>query len=75
MARISTFDFLPIWKETSDLKDSIPPYMENKSEVVDAEVGKTIQTTVYPILFAISGAHLLNDLIQQSIPLMYPVFK
>src|SRR6188508_2332326 len=49
--------------------------MENENEVVEREVGQTIQTTVYPILFAISGAHLLNDLIQQSIPLMYPVFK
>jgi FSR family fosmidomycin resistance protein-like MFS transporter len=49
--------------------------MENKSDVIGTEVGNTIQTTVYPILFAISGAHLLNDLIQQSIPLMYPVFK
>lgn len=49
--------------------------MENAHEVAEQQVSQTIQTTVYPILFAISGAHLLNDLIQQSIPLMYPVFK
>jgi FSR family fosmidomycin resistance protein-like MFS transporter len=28
-----------------------------------------------PILFALSGAHLLNDLIQSMIPAMYPLFK
>lgn len=49
--------------------------MENENEVAERQVSQTIQTTVYPILFAISGAHLLNDLIQQAIPLMYPVFK
>jgi FSR family fosmidomycin resistance protein-like MFS transporter len=49
--------------------------MENEQEVAERQVSQTIHTTVYPILFAISGAHLLNDLIQQSIPLMYPVFK
>ncbi len=31
--------------------------------------------TVYPILFAISMAHLLNDAIQSVILAMYPVFK
>lgn len=49
--------------------------MENSQQVAEPPHSKTIETTVYPILFAISGAHLLNDLIQQSIPLMYPVFK
>lgn len=49
--------------------------MENENEVMERQAGQTIQTTVYSILFAISGAHLLNDLIQQSIPMMYPVFK
>lgn len=28
-----------------------------------------------PILFALSGAHLLNDLIQSMIPALYPLFK
>lgn len=31
--------------------------------------------TVYPVLFAISFVHLLNDAIQSVIPAMYPVFK
>ncbi|GAB3429231.1 MFS transporter [Niabella aquatica] len=31
--------------------------------------------TVYPILFAISLSHLLNDLIQSVIPAIYPLFK
>ena len=49
--------------------------MRNENEVAEREVSQTIQATVYPILFAISAAHLLNDLIQQAIPMMYPVFK
>ena len=28
-----------------------------------------------PILVALSGAHLLNDLIQSMIPAMYPLLK
>lgn len=31
--------------------------------------------TVYPILFAISLSHLLNDLIQSVIPAVYPMLK
>jgi FSR family fosmidomycin resistance protein-like MFS transporter len=31
--------------------------------------------TVYPILFAISFSHLLNDLIQSIIPAVYPMLK
>src|SRR6187431_2337070 len=49
--------------------------MKNENETLEQEVSQTIQTTVYPILFAISTAHFMNDLIQQSIPMMYPVFK
>lgn len=33
------------------------------------------QQTVYPILFAISFSHLLNDLIQSVIPAIYPMLK
>ena len=33
------------------------------------------QKTVYSILFAISFAHLLNDLIQAIIPSFYPILK
>lgn len=35
----------------------------------------TSSQTVYPILFAISFSHLLNDLIQSVIPAVYPLLK
>lgn len=35
----------------------------------------TAGQTVYPILFAISLSHLLNDLIQSVIPAIYPLLK
>lgn len=35
----------------------------------------TASQTVYPILFAISISHLLNDLIQSVIPAIYPLLK
>ena len=31
--------------------------------------------TSYPIIFAVSGAHLINDLIQFLLPALYPLFK
>ncbi len=34
-----------------------------------------IEKTVYPILFAISVSHLLNDTIQSLIPAIYPIIK
>lgn len=36
---------------------------------------EVIQKTVFSILFAISFAHLLNDLIQAVIPSIYPILK
>ena len=36
---------------------------------------KLVQKTVYPILFAISISHLLNDTIQSLIPAIYPIVK
>ena len=33
------------------------------------------QQTVYPILFSIAFAHLLNDLLQAVIPAAYPILK
>ena len=41
--------------------------LENKSELV--------QKTIFSILFSISFAHLLNDLIQAIIPSVYPILK
>jgi hypothetical protein len=36
---------------------------------------ETAPRPLMPILVALSGAHLLNDLIQSMIPAMYPLFK
>lgn len=36
---------------------------------------KAQDLTVYPILFTISFAHLLNDLVQSVIPAIYPLLK
>src|SRR4051812_1886767 len=38
-------------------------------------VGETVAKTTFPILFAISFAHLLNDTIQALIPALYPLFR
>ena len=38
-------------------------------------VDTKIERTVYPILFAISFSHLLNDTIQSLIPAIYPILK
>jgi FSR family fosmidomycin resistance protein-like MFS transporter len=35
----------------------------------------TAQKTVYPVLFSIAFAHLLNDLLQAVIPAAYPILK
>lgn len=36
---------------------------------------KIVEQTVFPILFALSFSHLLNDTIQSLIPAIYPVIK
>lgn len=38
-------------------------------------VNNAVEKTVFPILFAISFSHLLNDTIQSLIPAIYPVVK
>jgi MFS transporter, FSR family, fosmidomycin resistance protein len=35
----------------------------------------SVQKTIFPILFAISFAHLLNDMMQSVIPAVYPLIK
>jgi len=40
-----------------------------------AITSNTVEKTVFPILFAISFSHLLNDTIQSLIPAIYPVVK
>lgn len=42
---------------------------------VDNNITKVSNQTVYPILFAISFSHLLNDTIQSLIPAIYPLVK
>ena len=40
-----------------------------------ATIENRLQKTIYPILFAISFSHLLNDTIQSLIPSIYPILK
>jgi MFS transporter, FSR family, fosmidomycin resistance protein len=40
-----------------------------------ATIDNKLEKTVYPILFAISFSHLLNDTIQSLIPAIYPIIK
>lgn len=35
----------------------------------------SVQGTIYPVLFAISFCHLLNDMVQSLIPAIYPILK
>ena len=48
--------------------------MTDPSSTLDSK-SKLAQKTVFSILFAISFAHLLNDLIQAVIPSVYPILK
>src|SRR5690606_21969881 len=36
---------------------------------------KQVSATIYPVLFALSFSHLLNDTIQSLIPAIYPIVK
>ena len=49
----------------------------NSSSVTDSNiaVAPSVQQTVYPILFSIAFAHLINDLLQAVIPAAYPILK
>ncbi|MES2748413.1 MAG: MFS transporter, partial [Bacteroidota bacterium] len=48
--------------------------MENPSTIL-ADNKEVLQKTVFSILFSISFAHLINDLIQALIPSIYPILK
>lgn len=48
--------------------------MENSIEIPQ-KGSDALQKTIYSILFSISFAHLLNDLIQAVIPSVYPILK
>ncbi|HEX8577160.1 MAG TPA: MFS transporter [Flavobacterium sp.] len=45
------------------------------SETTTIQKDIIVQKTVYPILFSIAFAHLLNDLLQAVIPASYPILK
>ncbi len=47
----------------------------NLQETPILETKSIIQKTVFSILFSISFAHLLNDLLQAVIPAVYPILK
>ncbi|UYQ94497.1 MFS transporter [Chitinophaga horti] len=49
--------------------------MKDTSVSVAAEPAKPVQQTVFSILFSISFAHLVNDMLQSVIPSVYPIFK
>ena len=46
-----------------------------ETEIDSAEKDNILHKTIYSILFSISFAHLLNDLIQAIIPSVYPILK
>ena len=46
-----------------------------KTAVETPSVPSYLTTTTLPILFALSGAHLLNDMMQSLVPAIYPIIK
>lgn len=44
-------------------------------DVEESTVNKQVSATIYPVLFALSFSHLLNDTIQSLIPAIYPIVK
>lgn len=49
--------------------------MKETLNVDNAVATDNVQKTVYPILFSIAFAHLLNDMLQAVIPSVYPILK
>ncbi len=49
--------------------------MKETLNVDKAVITDNVQKTVYPILFSIAFAHLLNDMLQAVIPSVYPILK
>lgn len=47
----------------------------SSQSTVAAPQAATKNVTAYPVLFSISVAHLLNDLLQSTIPSLYPLVK
>lgn len=61
------------YKKTLNLQIKISP-VEIQNPTLDIKK-ELAQKTVYSILFSISFAHLINDLIQAVIPSVYPILK
>ncbi len=54
----------------------MPIFATSAHFMIDSSPTKaSIEKTVFPILFALSFSHLLNDTIQSLIPAIYPVIK
>ncbi|RRJ92116.1 MFS transporter [Flavobacterium macacae] len=49
--------------------------MKDTLNVGPSASSENVQKTVYPILFSIAFAHLLNDMLQAVIPSVYPILK
>lgn len=49
--------------------------MKDTLNVGPSASSENVQRTVYPILFSIAFAHLLNDMLQAVIPSVYPILK
>ncbi|HSI77105.1 MAG TPA: MFS transporter [Lunatimonas sp.] len=49
--------------------------MNKVQTAATSEPVSAVNSTVYPILFTISFAHLLNDLVQSVLPAVYPLLK
>lgn len=49
--------------------------MKDTLKVDNSISPENVQKTVYPILFSIAFAHLLNDMLQAVIPSIYPILK
>jgi len=49
--------------------------MKENLNVDSPVITDNVQKTVYPILFSIAFAHLLNDMLQAVIPSVYPILK
>lgn len=60
------FFYLPLY-------DNLQFRMETSIDIT--EKSNVLHKTIYSILFSISFAHLLNDLIQAIIPSVYPILK
>jgi FSR family fosmidomycin resistance protein-like MFS transporter len=55
--------------------DPETPYSETDVSPAAAPAAALIQDTVFPVIFAVSFCHLLNDMMQSLLPAIYPNLK